>query len=114
VGEEKKSSFANQAYTAAEKALKEKYKDEFDALLQAEYDKAGVKRVKRLTAEEREKKVAEEKAAKEAAKARAAREKALAAAQALAAEYPDLVQIVEPDFTDLVDEVERIDASIVA
>lgn len=96
MGEEKKSSFANQAYVAAEKALKEAHRDEFEALLQAEYDKAGVTRRVRLSAEERAAKVAEEKAAKEALKAAAAKEKALAAARALAAEYPDLVTIVEP------------------
>jgi hypothetical protein len=107
VGEEKKSSFANQAYVAAEKALKEAHKAEFEALLDAEYEKAGVVRKRRLSAEERAAKVAEEKAAKEAAKAAATREKALAAARALAAEFPDLVQIVEPEqiLADMADEV---------
>lgn len=103
MGEEKKSSFANTAYTAAEKALKEAHKDEFDALLQAEYDKAGVKRVKRLSAEERAAKVAAEKAAKEAAKKAATREKAQAALDALLHEFPDLqpTSVVK----DLADEV---------
>jgi transketolase len=103
VGEEKKSSFANAAYTAAEKALKEAHKDEFEALLQAEYDKAGVKRVKRLTAEERAAKVAEEKAAKEAAKKAAEREKAQATLDALLATYPDLQPTSA--LADLADEV---------
>jgi len=90
MSEEKKSSFANQAYVAAEKALKDAHKAEFEALLDAEYEKAGVVRKRRLSAEERAAKVAEEKAAKEAAKEAAEREKAQAALDALLATYPDL------------------------
>ena len=103
MGEEKKSSFANQAYVAAEKALKEAHKVEFEALLDAEYEKAGVARKRRLSAEERAKKVAEEKAAKEAAKKAAEREKAQATLDALLATYPDLQPTSA--LADLADEV---------
>jgi len=94
--ESKPKSFAATAYTQAEKALREAHADEFESILQGIYDKAGVKRVKRLSAEERAVVEAEAKAAKEAAKAAVAREKALAAAQALAAEYPDLISVQVP------------------
>lgn len=107
MSEEKKvASFANKAYAAAERALREAHADEFEALLQAEYDKAGKKRIRRLTAEERAEKVALEKAAREGAKAAKAREKALAAAQALALEYPDLVQVTaQPSAEEIADAV---------
>jgi hypothetical protein len=103
----KKTSFANAAYANAERLLRVAHAEEFEALLQAEYDREGIKRIKRLTAEEREAKIAEEKAAKAAVKAAAAREKALAAAQALALEYPDLVQVTAPSL----DEIEETLAS---
>jgi colicin import membrane protein len=82
-----KGSFANKAYAAAEKALKDAHAEEFEALLQAEYDKAGKTRVKRRTAEERAAEAAEKKAAREAAKAEAAKEKAKAQVATLLAVY---------------------------
>jgi TorA maturation chaperone TorD len=105
--EKKKVPFARTAYDNAERLLRAAHPEEFEALLQAEYDREGVKRIKRLTPEERAAKVAQEKAAKEAVKAAAAREKALAAAQALALEYPDLVQVTAPSL----DEIEETLAS---
>lgn len=94
--EPKAKPFASGAYAEAERTLRERHADEFESILQGIYDAAGVKRVKRLSAEERAKVVAEAKAAKEAEKAAIAREKALAAAQALAAQYPDLVSVTAP------------------
>lgn len=91
------TSVANACYGAATTALREKYRDEFDALLDAEYEKVGKTRIKKRTAEQIEAEKAATKAAKEAAREAAAREKALEAAKVLAAAYPDLVAIVPQD-----------------
>jgi len=64
----KVTSNASKHYAAAEKALREAHKDEFEALLSAQYEAAGETRVRRLTATERHAKMAEEARAKAAAK----------------------------------------------
>jgi len=91
------TSVANACYGAATTALREAHREEFDALLDAEYEKVGKTRVKKRTAEQ----IAAEKAAaaeaKAAAKVTEAREKALLQAQTLAAAYPDLIAIVPQD-----------------
>lgn len=89
---------------AAVKALIENHQVEFDALLDAEYAKVGAKRVVRKTAEQRAYEAAMASAAKRAAKEAARREKALAAARALAAEFPEFVAVNEPVEEDEVDE----------
>ena len=91
------TSVANACYGAATTALREKYRDEFDALLDAEYEKVGKTRIKKRTPEQVEAEKVAAAEAKAAAKVAAAREKAVAAAQALAAEYPDLIAIVPQD-----------------
>ena len=90
MSEEKKAPFSTQASNEAMKRLREAHRDEYEAIVDAIYAEADMKRRRRLSTEERAKKVAEEKAAKAAAKARAAREKAQAALDALLATYPDL------------------------
>lgn len=84
---------ANRLYTAATTALREAHQEEFQALLTAEYEKAGLSRKVRRTPEQ----VAAEKVAaaeaREAAKETARREKALATAQALANEFPGLIEV---------------------
>lgn len=102
IPEAKPKSFASGAYAEAERTLRERHADEFEEILQGIYDAAGVKRVKRLSAEERAQVVAAEKAAKEAAKEAKAREAALAAAQALAEKYPDLVSVTAPSLDEAV------------
>jgi hypothetical protein len=89
--EKKKASFANTAYAAAERALREAHADEFDALLQAEYDKAGVTRKVRRTPEQVEADKAAAKAARQEEKEEKRRRAAFAAAQALVLEFPDAV-----------------------
>lgn len=82
---------------AAVKALIEAHKEEFDGLLDAQYDKVGAKRIVRKSAEERaeEKKIAD--AARAEAKEAARREKALATARALAHEFPEFLALKEPE-----------------
>jgi hypothetical protein len=94
--EKKAKSFSSTAYLAAEQKLKALHKEEFEALIDAEFAAAGIERKRRLTEEERaakEAREAEEKALKAAAKAEAAREKALEKARELAEKYPDLVSV---------------------
>lgn len=90
------TSGANAAYTAASAALREKYRDEFDALLAEKRAELGLAPTTRRTPEQ----VAADKAAaaeaKAAAKEAARRDKALAAASALANEFPDLIVVNRP------------------
>jgi hypothetical protein len=92
----KTTSLPNKAYGAATTALREAHREEFDALLTAEYAKVGLTRKVRRTAEQ----IAAEKVAAAEAKAAqreaARREKALATAQALQAEFPDLLTVKSP------------------
>lgn len=87
---------ANAAYTAASAALREAHREEFDALLAAKRAEMGLPPVSRRTPEQvaaDKAKAAEEKAA---AKEAARRDKALAAASALASEFPDLIVVNRP------------------
>jgi len=93
------TSVANACYGAATTALREAHREEFDALLDAEYEKVGKTRIKKRTPEQVEAEKVAAAEAKAAAKAAEARSKALAAAQALALQYPDLVAIVPQDAT---------------
>jgi hypothetical protein len=90
------TSQANRLYGIATTALREAHRDEFEGLLNKAYADAGVERKVRRTPEQ----VAAEKtaaaAAREAAKEQARKEKALATAQALAAEFPDLLTVTAP------------------
>jgi hypothetical protein len=95
--EKKSTSAANAAYGAATATLREKYREEFDALLTEKRAEMGLAPTTRRTPEQ----VAADKAAaaeeKAAAKEAARRSKALATATALAAEFPDLLAIVPQD-----------------
>jgi uncharacterized protein YdaU (DUF1376 family) len=99
---------ANTAYTAATAALREKHRDEFDVLLAEKRAEMGLAPVHRRTPEQ----VAADKVKaaeiKAAAKAAAAREKALAAAQALALEYPDLVVVKAPSLDEVIETIESV------
>lgn len=88
--EKKAASFANKAYAAAEKILRERHKAEFEEILSAYYEAAGVERKVRLSKEEREAQRLAERALKEAAKEAERRAKAKATLDALLAEFPDL------------------------
>jgi hypothetical protein len=77
-------------------ALREAHREEFNTLLAAAREKAGLAPVNRRTPEQVEADKAAAKAAKEAAKEAARKEKALAAAQALASEFPDLIVVNRP------------------
>jgi len=88
--EKKAASFANKAYSAAEKILRERHKDEFEEILSGVYADAGVERRIRLSKEEREAQRLAERALKEAAKEAERRAKAKATMDALLAEFPDL------------------------
>ena len=94
--ETKETPFSSKANGAAVKKLKALHKEEFEALIDAEFEAAGIERKRQLTPEERavrDAELAEERAAKAAAKAEAAREKALEEARKLAEKYPDLVSV---------------------
>lgn len=78
----KAASNASKHYAAAEKALREAHRDEFEALLAAEYEKAGETRIRRLTPAERDAKIAAE-----------ARAKAEAKMQEILQVYPDLAPV---------------------
>jgi hypothetical protein len=91
--EKKSTSAANKAYGAATAELRERYRAEFDALLTAKRAEMGLPPVNRRTPEQVEADKAAAVAAKAEAKATVQREKALATAQALAAEYPDLIVV---------------------
>jgi len=99
--EAKKSSTStpNKAASLAVAALKAAHPDEWQSLLNAAYASLGVKRKVRRTPEQAAADKAAAAEAKAAAKAAEARGKALAAAQALALQYPDLVAIVPQDDT---------------
>ena len=96
--DEKKTSEsqARALYAQAEKALKEAHKDEFEKILTGLYEAAGLTRRVRKTKEEREAERLAAKEAREAAKREKERQGAIAMAKALAAEYPDLIQVQEP------------------
>lgn len=96
----KKVSFARAAYAEAEKRLREAHADEFSAILDAIYAREGAKRSVRLTAEQRAERDAAEKAAKEAAKEAKRREKARATAEALLAEFPNLLDAPDAPVED--------------
>ncbi|MGV0949394.1 MAG: hypothetical protein ACOYB3_01890 [Azonexus sp.] len=94
--EKKTTAPANAAYGAATTALREAHREEFDALLASKRAEMGLPPVSRRTPEQvaaDKAKAAEEKAA---AKEAARKEKALATAQALAAEFPDILTITPP------------------
>lgn len=94
--DKKAQSTANALYTRASAALRDAHREEFNALLDAEYEKAGQKRIVRKSAEERAAEKAAADEAKREAKEAARLEKALAAARALAAEFPEFVAVNEP------------------
>ena len=84
---EKKSDNArNKAYTAATTALRDAHRDEFNALLEAEYGKLGLTPRRRRTAEE----IEAEAAAKAQVKAERAEQKRLQKIAALQAEIDAL------------------------
>lgn len=116
--ETKETSFSNTARAAAEKKLRENHREELEALIDAEYEAAGIERRRRLTDEERAEKEAAEaaekaerkakreadKLAREKLKAEEARQKALAKAKELAEKFPGLVVVADtidtPDMAD--------------
>ena len=90
------TSQANRFYGIATTALREAHREEFETLLDKAYADGGAVRVKRRSPEQVEAEKVAAAEAKAAAKEAARKEKALATAQALAAEFPDLLTVTAP------------------